>query len=121
MPITYEIDRAGELAIVRVTGDVTTEEFQGYFKASRENPDFNPTFDRLVIATDVTSFPSAPEVSALAPEIRRRTSARTVRFAIVADSPLAVGMVNMYLGQSGLSDRYETFADEASARTWLGR
>jgi hypothetical protein len=121
MPISYEIDRAAELAIVRVTGDVTTQEFQKYFKASREHPDFDATFDRLVIATGITSFPAANEVSALAPEIRRRTSERTVRFAVVADSPLAIGMVNMYLGQSGLSDRYETFSDAASAREWLRR
>jgi hypothetical protein len=119
MPITYEIDQAAEIAVVRLSGDVTGTEFERYFKDTRENPRFSMSLKRIIITLGVTSFPSSSEVASLAMEIRRRTTDRSVRFAVVADSPLAIGIANMLLGQAGMADRYTTFSDEASARAWL--
>src|SRR4051812_20730032 len=118
MPITYEIDPSREIAVVRMTGDLTAEEFRQYFSESRSDPRFSTSLKRLVIAVGVRSFPTADEVAALSTEIRRRTTEPSVRFAVVTDGPLAVGMTNMFLGQSGMSDRYATFTDEAAARAW---
>lgn len=120
MPIAYEIDEAGGLTIIRLSGDVAASEFQRYFSATRNDPKFSTQQDRLVIALGVTSFPSAAEVATLASEIRRRTTERSVRCAVVADTPLGLGMANMILAHAGMADRYATFANEAAAREWLG-
>src|SRR3954454_16223280 len=119
MPITYDIEEPGGLAVVRMSGDLTAADFQQYFSATRNDATFSMGLNRLLIALGVTSFPSAAEVSALATEIRRRTTERSVRFAVVADSPLGVGMANMMLAQSGMTDRYAMFCDETAARAWL--
>jgi hypothetical protein len=119
MPIAYEIDHAAGIAVVRLSGNLTAAEFEQYFKGTREDPRFSTSLKRLIISLGATSFPSASEVASLAVEIRRRTSDRSVRFAVVADSPLAVGMANMMLGQAGMAERYATFTNEEAARAWL--
>jgi hypothetical protein len=121
MPIAYEIDHAAGIAVVRLSGNLTAAEFEQYFKGTREDPRFSTSLKRLIISLGATSFPSASEVASLAVEIRRRTSDRSVRFAVVADSPLAVGMANMMLGQAGMAERYATFTNEEAARAWLSK
>jgi hypothetical protein len=42
-----------------------------------------------------------------------------MRIAAVADSPLGLGMIAMFFGHWGLSDRYRLFDDVAAAKAWL--
>ncbi|MEO5566905.1 MAG: hypothetical protein ABIR92_00340 [Gemmatimonadaceae bacterium] len=102
-----------------MSGAVTFDDCARYFRATASDPAFLNDLDRLIVATDASTFPSSAEVSDIAQQIRQRTAHESVRFAVVVNGPLAVGMANMFLIQAGLGDRYELFADEASATDWL--
>jgi hypothetical protein len=119
MPMTYEIDSASGIVRVTMTGHLTAGDFHDYMRATREDPAFRPEMSRLVIALSVESFPSGPEIQAIAQETRARSLAPGARFAVVANTPLAVGMANMLFIQSGLDERYAIFRDEAAAKAWL--
>ena len=117
--MSYELDLPHGLTVITMTGDVTTADFQAYFRDTQEDPDFRVDRHRLVLAQRATSFPPSEEIHAISAEIRKRTAQNESRFAIVVDTPLVVGMANMILAQAGLIERYETFADEAAARAWI--
>lgn len=121
MPMTYEIDEAAGIVTLTMTGTVTRDDMIGYFGALAVDPRFRDTMGRLVFADGATAYPPSSEVAELVDRMRRRTAANPPRYAVVASSPLAIGMANMFMGQSGLGSRYEIFSDPEAARTWLLR
>ena len=118
MPIDYHIDEAQGIIVTNLHGDLTREDFLEFFAASARDPRFSPSLSRLVNATGARSFPASHEVAPVARLMRERTN-EGARFAIVADSPLAIGMANMFMGLAGLSDCFELFSDRTAAMNWL--
>ncbi len=119
MPVSYAIDKPSRIVVVTMSGAVTFDDCARYFRATASDPGFSNDLDRLIDAADASAFPSSTEVSDIAQHIRQRTAQQSVRFAVVVKGPLAVGMANMFLIQAGLGDRFELFADKASATDWL--
>lgn len=119
MAIEYAIDVTAGVLTLTLSGDVTTEDFRGYFERSGRDARFHPGLKRLAVLRDVRSFPQSQDVRAIAAKIRPRTSGGSVRVAVVTDSPLGRGMAAMILGNAGLIDRYEVFDDATSAMVWL--
>lgn len=119
MPVSYAVDRAARIAIVTMSGAVTFDDCAAYFRATANDPEFSNDLDRIIVATDASAFPTSAEVSDIAQHIRQRTVDPALRFAVVVNTPLAIGMANMFLIQAGLGERYELFADTAAATDWL--
>ncbi len=118
MPIEYEIDLDLNLATVSLYGAVTLDEFKSYFAAADRDPRFHGDLRRLVV-TDVTAFPAAKEIEQLTPIVRRRDAVATSRVAVVASTPLAIGLTSMFFGVVGLGDSVEIFPCRVSATAWL--
>ena len=119
MPITFDIDEAAGIVVMTMKGAITRDDMIGYFTAVAADPRFRDTMGRLVFSDEATGYPPSAEVSELVTLMRRRTAANPPRYALVVTTPLAIGMANMFMGQSGLGSRYEIFADPETARAWL--
>ena len=119
MATSYRIDERRALAVISLSGDLTADEFSECAAAMAADPAFHRDMSRLVIAKGVTSFPSHSVIQSLAGTVRERAHAYGARYGIVADSPLAMGMMNMIMGQAGMMDRYEFFDSEDEAIAWL--
>ncbi|HEY6220501.1 MAG TPA: STAS/SEC14 domain-containing protein [Gemmatimonadaceae bacterium] len=119
MTTTYRIDEANTLAVISLSGDLTAEEFAACAAAMAADPAFHRDMSRLVIARGVTSFPEGSVIQTVAHTVRDRAHSYGARYGIVVDSPLAMGMMNMIMGQAGMMDRYEFFDTEQEAVEWL--
>ena len=120
MPISYEIDTGAGIVRVTASGQVTAAELHTYFRDSLTAAGYRPDLQRLMVVVDITSFPTSAEVQAISMEIRSRAAVSpSVRFAVVVNTPLGLGMANMFFIQAGLDERFATFPDEAAARAWL--
>ena len=119
MPLTYRIEESSGLITLTVSGEVTGGDIAGYIAASRGDPAFRPNMHRLVVVEGIEAFPQLPEVR----EITTRTHAGrpnpATRIAAVANTPLGLGMLAMFFGHWGLTEKYQLFDDVPSARTWL--
>ncbi len=118
MPLSYAItdERVIEL---RLTGRVTASDFRGFFAASQADPVYQPHMHRLILAEDVTGFPSGDEIQGIAARTRDRAVNSPARFAIVTRDPLAIGVSNMIFRLAGLSGRFQIFESGTDARRWL--
>src|ERR1051325_10755233 len=112
MTTTYRIGEANTLAVISLSGDLTAEEFFACAAAMAADPAFHRDMSRLVIARAVTSFPTQSVIQTVAQSVRERALAYGARYGIVVDGPLAMGMMNMIMGQAGMMDRYEFFRSE---------
>lgn len=119
MPVQYDIDAGSGILTLTMEGDVTREDFLGFFAASSQDSAFRNDLARLIITTAVLSYPRSTEVPAVATQMRRRTEGSQSKVAVVADSPLSIGMANMVIGMAGLSERFEIFSCPVAARKWL--
>jgi hypothetical protein len=119
VPISFSIDENIGLITLTVSRQVTAADITDYMAASRSDPAYCPTMHRLLVASGVEKFPQLPEVR----EITTRTHAGSpdpaTRIAAVADTPLGLAMISMFLGHWRLSDRYRLFDDVPSAMAWL--
>lgn len=118
MTIAYDIDAGAGIVVVTMSGRVTKDEVLSYIDATKKDPRFRPDLHRLSLATDVEAFPPSSEIRGIAIQMSER-SAAGARFAVVADTPLAIGMTNMLFGLAGMLDRVRTFPDRTSAVRWL--
>jgi hypothetical protein len=118
MPIAYDIDPKAGLLTVFFEGNVTVAELDDYFERSRQDPRFTTTLLRLIVASDLTSFPRADDLWPRSEVVRDRVETRP-RFAVVATTPLAIGLASMFSGLVGLTEYVELFADRESAVRWL--
>ena len=101
-----------------LSGKVTAADIKDYTSASRADPAFRPTMDRLVVATGIESFPDLPEVREITK--RRGPSPDTLpRIAAVADTPLGFAMIAMCFGHWGLANKYRLFDDVETAMIWI--
>lgn len=119
MPITYDIDPRAGLLTVTFAGDVTVAELDDYFQRSRQDPRFCTTLRRLFLTSEVTAFPRADELMPRGAVVRDRVENTRPRFAVVATTPLAIGLTSMFAGIVGLTEYVELFADRESAVRWL--
>jgi hypothetical protein len=119
LPIQYDFDEEAGILVLSLDGHLTRDDFRGFFSSSAQDPRFRPQMPRLVITTGALSFPPSTEVPPVARMMRERTNDGTAKFAIVASSPLSVGMANMFMGLAGMSDSYELFSCPVAARNWL--
>lgn len=118
MPITYSIDEASSVITVTLSGRFAASDIADYLAASRKDPAFRPEMHRLIVIGPVKSYPDSPDVREITSR-HRGPAPSDVRIAAVVDTPIGRGMVSMFLGLWGLSDRYQFFTDVASARQWL--
>jgi hypothetical protein len=119
MAIEYTIDDSAGVLTMVLSGDVTIEDFSNYFEDTWNDPRYRPELQRLVVLRDVRSFPQSSEVRLVASRIRSRTTDRSMRVAVVANSLLGRGMLAMIMGNAGLGGRYEVFEDATTAMVWL--
>lgn len=119
MPITYDIDPKVGLLTVVFEGNVTVAELDDYFQRSKLDPRFTNTLLRLIVASNLTSFPRADELMPRSVVVRDRVENTRPRFAVVATTPLAIGLASMFAGLVGLTEYVEQFADRESAVRWL--
>ena len=119
MPIHYDFDENARILIARMEGHLTQDEFIEYFTASSQDPRFTPCMGRLINLARALSFPASAEIPPVLKLMRERTTMGVAKFAIIAESPLSIGMANMFMGQAGLSDSFELFSDQVSALRWL--
>ena len=119
MPIAYDIDPKVGLLTLVFEGNVTVAELDDYFHRSKLDPRFTNTLLRLIVASNLTSFPRADELMPRGAVVRDRVENTTPRFAVVATTPLAIGLASMFAGIVGLTDYVELFADRETAVRWL--
>jgi hypothetical protein len=119
VPISYRIDESIGLITLTASGHVTGADITDYVAASRGDPAFSPAMHRLVIGQGVEGFPQLPEVREITKRAPGGRTAPPPRIAAVADTPIGLGMISMFLGHWGLSDHYRVFDDVPSALTWL--
>ena len=119
MPLVYTIDEQNSLITLTLSGHVTRDEITGYIAASRQAPGYRGGMHRLVVADGVESFPELPEVRDITVRALPGRPDPSIRIAAVADTPLGLGMIAMFFGHWGLSDRYRLFNDAPTARAWL--
>ena len=117
MPIDYDID--DEVLVIRISGKLTSQEFLGYLAATLDDPRYRPDLSRLVLIADDATFPSSPEIITAAGRATGRQIGPNVRFACVANTPLAIGITSMFMGNAGLGGNYQLFDDPVKAREWL--
>jgi|ERR1043166_4854832 hypothetical protein len=118
MPITYDIDFHLGVLTLELLGDVRFEDFARYFAMTEADPRFRSDLKRLVVMSDVTSLPGPAELRRLSDELRSER-AKGARFAVVAETPLVIGVSRMIFGQAGLFKEVELFPDRTSALRWL--
>jgi hypothetical protein len=120
VPLTYRIDEGRGLITLTLSGRVTAADITGYFAASRADRAFRPSLRRLIVAEAIESFPQLPQVREITKIGAHPEPLEPVpRVAVVADTPLGLGMVAIFLGHWGLSDRYRVFDALPSALAWL--
>lgn len=119
MPIAYDIDPKVGLLTVTFEGNVTVAELDDYFRRSRQDPLFTTSLPRLFLTSGLTSFPRADELMARSLVVRDRVENTRPRFAVVATTPLAIGLASMFAGIVGLTEYVELFADRETAVRWL--
>jgi hypothetical protein len=119
MPIEYDIDPTAGILVQTLKGKLTASDFLGFFTAIKADARFREDLRRLVITTDATAYPPPEDVTVILEPFRRRMATYRPFFAVVASTPLGVGMANMFMGQSGLTDRMQVFGTRADAEAWL--
>jgi hypothetical protein len=117
MPIQYEIER--DVLVVEMRGQITLQEFATYLSETSRDPRYRTDLSRLVLIREAATFPASSEIVAIAGQMPSRGLPANVRFACVATSLLAVGIASMFMGNAGLSNNYQLFSDEKTARAWL--
>ena len=119
MTTAYHIDTEQHLVVITVSGRLTSEEFASCAAALAADPLFERSMSRLIVARGVTSFPAQSDILQVARLVHDRAYAYGGRYAVVADGPLAKGMMNMILTPAGMTDRYEFFDSIDEALAWL--
>lgn len=119
MSLSYRIDASAGLITLTASGEITAADISGYVSASRNDPAFRPGFRRLLVVDGVTGFPQLPVVQQITIRRPGEQDAPVPRIAAVADTPLARGMIAMFLGHWGLADQYRLFDDVPSAKAWV--
>lgn len=121
MPVHYVIHKDQRLVITTGEGRVTFGEVRAHQDRLLNDPDFNPEFNQLIDARDVTEMTATPdEVKMVA---QRALFSPKSRRAFVVASSFTYGMARMlqtYSEMSEPSSQMSIFGDRASAVKWLG-
>jgi hypothetical protein len=117
VPIHYDIEDG--VIVVRMHGRVTSQEFAAYLGDTATDPRYRADLPRLITLEDDATFPPSAEIIQFAAQTPQRKLGPNVRFACVARTPLAIGLASMFMGNAGLGDNYQVFADEITAREWI--
>lgn len=118
MTISYRIDKADRLITATALGDVSFQDYRGMLAVLIEDPDFDPTFDRLWDMRRGHPTLSGDEVRGVAKVVAKLVGGK--RSAIVAPGDVAYGLSRMYsvfLEDAGIEVQPFRTIDEATA--WL--
>jgi hypothetical protein len=121
MPLTYRVDTEKRIVHSHGSGLLSASDLLDYFTATRADPDFQATMDRLMDLRAVTQLPSSPDVRSLATFARLKAPVDGARMAIIAPTDLAFGVSMMFKAFVGYGDRLLVVRDEAEALAWLKR
>ena len=121
MPIAYHIDPGRRLVRVTLAGELTRSDFADYRARLEAEPGFDATFDRLIDARGAGTLPTAAQVRQVAQTRLREEAGRDSRRAVVADRPVAYGLMRMLeICAEGAPAKYRAFQSMEAAREWLG-
>lgn len=119
MPLKFQVDATHGIVRSVGSGTLSTADLQGYFAATRADPQFDPAMHRLMDLREVTQLPSSDDIRSLAAFARTKAPTETARMAIIAPSDLAFGVSMMFKAFVGYGDRLVVVRDEAEALAWL--
>lgn len=120
MPLTCVIDKQRRLVTSTATGTLSYSDIAAHQDRLKNDPDFNPGFDRLFDGTRVTKI--ALTVEEIQTVARQRVFAAGSRQAFATSSEFAYGMARMfeiYRETAGTGRLMRVFNSLEAAQEWL--
>lgn len=119
MPITYELDVAGEMVRTRGWGVLTEGEAEALYATLRADPAFRPTFRQRCDLREVTQIDATTD--ALRNLARAKTFAPGAHRAFVVGRDVDYGLARIFQAYSELGDaEMRVFRDWEEAERWVG-
>ena len=121
MPFTYNIDRETRWLEMRITGQVSIEEFSQGVRAMFADPEYSDDYSGLVDARQMTNVFNVNELRGLADiQLSRPGPSARSRRAVVVASPAhySTARVFMIFSEAG-PVQYSVFYTMESAMEWL--
>lgn len=116
MPFSVQVDAARDLIRIALTGSVQDADLLGLSRAVRAEPAVQAGTPVLYDCRGVTDVGVS---SSLIRDLGVRAREDRNRIAILAATPVAIGLARMYQIVSGGEERMQIFPDEAAALHWL--
>ncbi len=121
MPCRYVIDKQRRLVSTTASGHVTFAEAKAHQDQLVNDPDFDPSFNQLLDASEVTVADlSSQQLRVLA---TRQFFSAEARRALVASQPLMFGLGRMMQAYHEIARgkaQMHVFYDRSEAMRWLG-
>ncbi len=130
MPIEFNLDRDAGLLIWEMHGRLLPEEVLRAIGAAGSHPDFDPSFDELIVFGPTILLNAFDTETLKATQAKIKASygdatVRNVRSAVVCPSAQAALVTRLWralaLADDGVGLDIKIFDDVAAARAWLGR
>ena len=123
MPVTYTIDVARRLVLLRTEGRQDLDEWFARLDEAASHPEFGPGFSFLCDRTGTVDVPDAEMARAWATRYATRINqAGGGRLAVIVDQPVVYGMVRMAAIFAEIKGaNVAVFYSAAEALEWLGR
>ena len=121
MPYCYRIDRGRRLVISTASGRLTLSDVIAHRDQLRNDPEFDPDFDRLIDTSDVTLADlSHDEIKLIGspPHLFFSLQSRTALIAPRAHVFGLARMLGVYL-EASKPTQFQVFRDLTSALNWL--
>jgi hypothetical protein len=124
MPVSYEIYKEMNLIVSRQIGHTDDDEIVRVYKAMYTDPDFDPSYDKLIDLREADSRDRDPDILEImahfAGEKYSEIQAKP-KVAIIAPKDLTYGFGRMYDGLSAeTGEELQVFRTATEACKWLG-
>lgn len=123
MPVSYTIDPSRRVIWVAFFGDVTARDFHRYFALLETDPQYDPSFARVIDWRDIRVLPSASDIEDLTHLIlvSAARGARPGRRALLVHPGAQFGvgrMLQINLDLRGCRAELDLFTDTRDAEAW---
>jgi hypothetical protein len=123
MPVSYEIFKEMKLIVSHQTGHTDDDEIMRVYKAMYADPDFDPSYDKLIDLREADSRgrdPDVLEIMAHFADEKYSEIQTKPKVAIIAPKDLTFGFGRMYDGMSAKTgEDLQVFRTAADACNWL--